>query len=1358
MKRLSIARPGERIPIIIVMQEQPDLDAAGRQVMVETMQVVADRSQAGVRAFLASAVAAGRADTVRSFWIFNGLSAHVAAEDIPTLAARADVALIREDRYRQWLDPTDYPTLQPSTDSSVQPTASTISVEWGIHQIRADAAWAAFNITGTGVVVANLDTGVDWQHPALQAVYRGYGHGLSNHIGNWFDATGDAAQYPIDPFGHGTHVMGSIAGLGGIGVAPGARWIAARIFDQSGRSYDSWIHAGFQWILAPGGDPALAPDVLNNSWGNSLPNDTTFQNDVRALRSAGIFVIFSNGNNGPTGGSVGSPAALPEAFAVGATDSEDSVAGFSSRGPSLLAGVRPHVVAPGVSIRSAIPGGGYADANGTSMAAPHVAGTVALMLSADPSLSIIDTAFVLTRTASPLSLTIPNNDSGYGRIDAYAAVQSVASVGAISGTVTRSDTAAPIANATLAAVSSNGLGGSTVSDAAGRYAQSLASSAYTVTASAFGYLTATRVNALVITGTTTRLDFSLTPLPAGNVRGSLTDASTGKPLSGTIIVLGTPVALSAAGSYSLTLPGGNFELRALAWAHRVLTSTVTILPGQIVTRNFALPPAPTILLVDSGAWYNDSQIGYYRAALDELGYIYAERRVKSLLADVPISTTLSPYDVVIWSAPHDAPGYIGSGDAISTYLSSGGSLFLSGQDVGYWDGGLNLTGAAYYIARLKAFAVKDDAGSLALTGRGIFSGVNVSIQGAGGADNQLYPDAITSADPGSTADAFRYGNDLLGAQSVGTCLPYRAVYLGFGFEAIANSAARREVMSRTLGYFVSPRNAAGMTLNARDDLLIAPAGSLVTQTFELRNIAELGGSDTFSLSAQSSGWGVSPPNASIALDSCRRQTITLTVSIPPDAPRNVAQTITLTARSTASPSLSLSAPFTVKTPAVALIVDDDRFYEVEGAYQTALISNGLSFDRWNVPKAWAGFEPATPSPERLKWYSFVIWFTGYDWFQPLTAANELTLTQYLKSGGRVLLSAQDYLGWIDLSSFARSRLGILDYAADLTTTLARGLPGGPFDGLGSLPLKYPYPNYSDALAPQPGATAALAGSHGRPIALARRQGTGKALFFAFPFEAIAPEDRAAVMERIAGYLSWLGGSSAGADRLVVAPGSNLTLTVVARNDGPGPIASAAFTITLPAGVSLQSGAMTWFGSLPIDGAITGTLVVAASGGLPSGGSLTIPVTFRDGDRAITFHKDIRVGLNRPNLSTSRLLVEANPADSAQVINWTLVARNTGLATAAANITALLPINTSMLSGSLQSSVGAATEVSGTIRWDGAIAAGGSFTLTYRMSVPAILNDRLYFGGALLDDGLSLTHASVWLTARPLRFYLPLVNK
>jgi len=366
LKALLAAAPGARVPVIVTMRNpnqvalnqapvQPD-----RAAFVHTLQDTAQAGQANVRAFLDQEAAAGRVTGVRAFWIFNGLALSTSPQTAFALAARSDVALLQLDNYRQWLPESPISGSTWLTGAKISPLRSNgpQALEWGVRQIRADQVWAAFNITGTGVVVANLDTGVDFQHPALNGNYRGNsGKALYQHAGNWFDATDAGAIYPSDGNGHGTHTMGTLAGQGGIGVAPGARWIAARVLDSGGYGYDSWIHAGFQWLLAPNGDARLAPDVDNNSWGSANSAATTFGQDIARLQQAGIVVVFAAGNNGPEAGSLGSPASLPGVFAVGATDDRDQVASFSSRGPSPWGELKPQIAAPGVNVLSSVPGG-----------------------------------------------------------------------------------------------------------------------------------------------------------------------------------------------------------------------------------------------------------------------------------------------------------------------------------------------------------------------------------------------------------------------------------------------------------------------------------------------------------------------------------------------------------------------------------------------------------------------------------------------------------------------------------------------------------------------------------------------------------------------------------------------------------------------------------------------------------------------------------------------------------------------------------------------------------------------------------------------------------------------------------------
>ena len=298
--------------------------------------------------------------------------------------------------------------------------------------------------------------------------------------------------------------MGTLAGSGGIGVAPGAQWIAARIFDSTGWAYDSWIHAGFQWILAPGGDAAQAPDVLSNSWGSDDGGSVEFQPDVQLLNAAGIATFFSNGNAGPNAYSVGSPASFPESFGVGAVDENEQIAWFSSRGPSPWNSLKPEVSAPGVNIRSSLPGGGYGKMNGTSMAAPQVAGVAALLRSAAPGLSIAQTALRLNQHDGPTDQR--NLSQQHLRLGTPRCLQ-CRRVGACNPDRSAGSCALPTRRrrlpvAVVRAESRLGTHGEVTTNEAGAYTVYGPASLYTLTVSAFGYAPQTMYNVPVYTGTT----------------------------------------------------------------------------------------------------------------------------------------------------------------------------------------------------------------------------------------------------------------------------------------------------------------------------------------------------------------------------------------------------------------------------------------------------------------------------------------------------------------------------------------------------------------------------------------------------------------------------------------------------------------------------------------------------------------------------------------------------------------------------------------------------------------------------------------------------------------------------------------
>jgi uncharacterized repeat protein (TIGR01451 family) len=448
---------GSETEFLIILNEQADLSEAAAldretrlRYVYDRLRGTALRTQAPVRAELDTAGV-----PYRSFYIVNAVAATGDRALVERLAARSDVARIAANpSVRQTL-----PETMPDTTDSA-PAA----IEWGVTKINADDVWT-LGYTGAGIVVAGQDTGYDWDHPAIKNQYRGWDGSSADHDYNWHDAIhsgggvcGADSPEPCDDYSHGTHTMGTIVGddadsVGGsnqIGVAPGAQWIGCRNMDNGYGTPATYIEC-FEFFLAPypvggdpstEGDPAKAPHVINNSW-TCPPSEgcdwTSLQTTVENVRAAGIVVVVSAGNPGSGCSLVSHPPAIYDAaFSIGATDSGDNIASFSGRGPVTVDGSgrrKPDVSAPGVGVRSCVPGGGYGSKQGTSMAAPHVAGTVALLWSSSPCLigDVDTTEEIIMHTARPRTTTqgcggdgssdVPNNVYGWGIVDALAAVK-----------------------------------------------------------------------------------------------------------------------------------------------------------------------------------------------------------------------------------------------------------------------------------------------------------------------------------------------------------------------------------------------------------------------------------------------------------------------------------------------------------------------------------------------------------------------------------------------------------------------------------------------------------------------------------------------------------------------------------------------------------------------------------------------------------------------------------------------------------------------------------------------------------------------------------------------------------------------
>lgn len=387
----------------------------------------------------------------RSYYIVNMIWAKGSRDVVLALAARPDVA-------RLDANPVIHNNLPRPGAAEKEAPAAIEAISSGVVYSRAPQVWSA-GFNGQGAVVGGADTGYQWDHPALKPHYRGWNGASANHDYNWHDSIHSSAgpcagnsQQPCDDNSHGSHTIGTAIGDDGgtnqIGMAPGAIWIGCRNMDQGNGTPATYVEC-FQFFLAPypvngtpaQGDPTKAPDVTTNSWGcppEEGCNSTTWltiQQAIQANRAAGIVTVVAAGNSGSGCSTVSDPPSFfPEVFTVGAlTTNTDSIASFSSRGPVTIDGsnrVKPDISAPGTSIRSSVPVNNYSSSfSGTSMATPHVAGGVALALSAQPWLrgqasnieAIMKDSAVPISSASCSSSGVPNNVFGYGRLNAEVA-------------------------------------------------------------------------------------------------------------------------------------------------------------------------------------------------------------------------------------------------------------------------------------------------------------------------------------------------------------------------------------------------------------------------------------------------------------------------------------------------------------------------------------------------------------------------------------------------------------------------------------------------------------------------------------------------------------------------------------------------------------------------------------------------------------------------------------------------------------------------------------------------------------------------------------------------------------------------
>ena len=421
----AIARRGTHADTAVIVRFADSLDLqpyiAGARQPRNNPLLLALKARAAVnRAKVAPLLASIQPSRARELWLINAMALTVPAVAVQQLLADPAVARVDLDSFVQGGRSQRTPVSRTApgavplathaqmraalADSNADAAVQTPrQPDWNLQTIQVPELWAMGH-RGKGVVVATMDTGADLEHPDLT-------HGWRGGANSWFDPHAEEAT-PYDALGHGTQALGILVGGNSIGVAPDAQWIAARLYNGAGRASMSDIHMAFQWLMDPDGDASTpdAPDVVNASW--SLTGRLTgncsleFADDIRALRGAGIAVVFAAGNDGPKEATSNSPGNNPGVVSVGAIDQNLEIARATSRGPSACTGsVFPSLLAPGVNIPTTdLSHGGVASlmsVSGSSMATPHVAGVMALLMGAFPTASVAELELALAGTSWP---------------------------------------------------------------------------------------------------------------------------------------------------------------------------------------------------------------------------------------------------------------------------------------------------------------------------------------------------------------------------------------------------------------------------------------------------------------------------------------------------------------------------------------------------------------------------------------------------------------------------------------------------------------------------------------------------------------------------------------------------------------------------------------------------------------------------------------------------------------------------------------------------------------------------------------------------------------------------------------------
>ncbi|MBE1878818.1 carboxypeptidase regulatory-like domain-containing protein [Myceligenerans sp. TRM 65318] len=656
----------ERTDFWIRFDDHADLSPATRiadwaergRFVVDTLENQAESSQADVVSELDAA-----AVEYRSFPIVNAIRVEGGSEDLALgVAASRDVIQVHEDVEVEPVEPVrpvgDDPDVPGEpVDERAAESEPGEDLTWGLEYIHAPEAWE-MGATGAGITVSNLDSGVQFDHPALAGSYRGNaGFGTYDHDYNWFSTRGGCADEPCDTAGHGTHVMGTMVGSAEghrVGVAPEAQWIATNGCCVT-NDVTPLLDSGW-WLLAPtdrnGENPDVSkrPHIVNNSWGIQEEGvfDDFFARIEEAWTASGIFSVWAAGNTPPRADcdSVSSPGAKASEFSVGAFDSDGVLGAFSRKGEGEDGAIKPNISAPGVDVESAWPGGGYNAIEGTSMAAPHVSGAVAALWSYDPTLvgDVELTRRLLAESAVDVDDTecggtaAFNNKYGEGRLDLVRLLQlAPRDGGTITGRVTSGGEPVPGASLQIDGPFSRTLG----VDDDGTFSAHLPEGEFEITTRSFGHVRET-TTVTITRDQETALEVDLDVAPRHTVTGTVVDPD-GEPVArADVSVRGTPLDTVSTGE------DGTFTLPDVPEDDEYVL---------VVRPNGCFSPTTLPMVVD-GAQELTVPVGL---VVDEWGYtcevtegehLRGEDRLEFSRDDAPAAQVELPFPVALYNGSH----------------------------------------------------------------------------------------------------------------------------------------------------------------------------------------------------------------------------------------------------------------------------------------------------------------------------------------------------------------------------------------------------------------------------------------------------------------------------------------------------------------------------------------------------------------------------------------------------------------------------------------------------------------------------------------------------------------------------------